>query len=239
MVFGRQTERRGRRERSNTLPRSDGAEGGGRSSRRRGQQPGRRGPGRRDYPHVSVVEEWHELPEQERVCPRCRQPRRALPETEDSEQLEVEVRAHRRVIRRRRYVSTCVCPDQPRTVTAPLAPKLIPKSRYGISVWVHLLIEKYWLQRPLERTLGALELQGLSLPAGTVTGGEERPSGVAMGVQDRPSSPGVAGGRSVARGAGRAGGGGPQRGSHILYIPSLESIPIFPSYTFDGSGFSL
>jgi hypothetical protein len=56
------------------------------------------------------------------------------------------------VIRRRRYRRTCTC-DGPSIVTAPLAPKLIPKGRYGVSVWVEVLLDKYLSYRPTERLL--------------------------------------------------------------------------------------
>ena len=70
-----------------------------------------------------------------RVCPQCGAA--LVPsDTEDSEQIEIEVRAYRRRIRRRRYQRTCPCKDGPRTITAPPAPKLIPKGLLGVSVWV-------------------------------------------------------------------------------------------------------
>ena len=141
---------------------------------RKSEQPGRPGPGRRDYAHLPAVEKFVELSEDQQSCAQCGQPRRPLSDTEDSEQLEIEVRAHRRVILRRRNAATCQCPDQPRTLTAPAPPKLIPKSRLGTSVWVHLLLEKFCLHRPMERTLAALELCGLPLSAGTVTDGLRR-----------------------------------------------------------------
>ncbi|WP_231615753.1 hypothetical protein, partial [Novipirellula artificiosorum] len=55
---------------------------------------------------------------------------------------------YRRVVRRGRYRRTCQCHAQPRTVTAPLPPKLLPKSIFGTSLWIHLLLEKFHLQRP-------------------------------------------------------------------------------------------
>jgi hypothetical protein len=42
------------------------------------------------------------LPEDQHCCLQCGQLRRPMSDTEDSEQLEIEVRTHRRVIRRRR-----------------------------------------------------------------------------------------------------------------------------------------
>jgi transposase len=68
-------------------------------------------------------------------------------DTEDSEQIEIEVRAYRRLIRRRRYQRTCTCQGG-RTLTAPPLPKLIPKGRYGISVWVEILLDKYFRGYP-------------------------------------------------------------------------------------------
>ena len=47
------------------------------------------------------------------------------------QQVEIEVRAFRRRIRRRRYQRTCHCPNCPRTLTAPPPPKLIPKGLLG------------------------------------------------------------------------------------------------------------
>ena len=96
-----------------------------------------------------------------------------LSDTEDSEQVEIEVSAYRRVIRRRRYRRTCTC-DGPITRTAPPPPKLIPKGRYGLSVWVEILLDKYLSYRPTERLLAAWRLLGLDLAPGTVTEGLEQ-----------------------------------------------------------------
>ena len=69
--------------------------------RPRGQQRGRPGPKRRDYSHLPAVVEDHELLPERCRCSQCGQPFMDFPGTEDSIVLEVEVRAHRRVIRRR------------------------------------------------------------------------------------------------------------------------------------------
>ena len=92
---------------------------------------------------------------------------------EVSEQLEIETEVDRRVIRRRRYQRTCRCPG-PRTVAAPAVPKLIPKGRLGVSIWVEILLDKFATQRPTERLLGSWEWLGLDLSAGTVTDGLHR-----------------------------------------------------------------
>lgn len=139
----------------------------------RGQRRGRPGPKRRDHRHLPVIEDLRELPEDQRVCPQCGAV--ATPsDTEDSEELEIEVHAYRRRIRRRRYQRTCSCPNDRRTITAPPAPKLIPKGSLGISVWVEILIGKFFSHMPVSRLLAGWELLELNLAAGTVAGGLQR-----------------------------------------------------------------
>jgi transposase len=58
-------------------------------------------------------------------------------------------------------------------IAAP-APKLIPKGLLGISVWVEILLDKFFSHRPTERLLSQWQLLGLDVAAGTVTGGLER-----------------------------------------------------------------
>ena len=139
--------------------------------RPRGQQPGRPGPKRRDYSHLVAVEDPQVLPPEECRCSRCGQPFADFPGTEDSIILEVEVRAHRRVIRRRRYRPTCTCAAHPGIVTAPPPPRLIPKSILGVSIWVMVLLDKYLFYRPTYRLLADWSTLGLDLSLGTVTDG--------------------------------------------------------------------
>jgi transposase len=170
-LFGRSTETTTRRDRSNHLddPQDDSQE----TPRKRGQQPGNVGPRRRDYSHLPVREKVIELPPERCVCPDCGQPLVSHGYTDDSEEIEIEVAAYRRVIRRRRYRRTCAC-DGPTTIMAAPAPKLIPKGRYGVSVWVEVLLDKYFGYRPTERLLGSWRLLDLDLASGTVTDGLPR-----------------------------------------------------------------
>jgi len=142
--------------------------------RRRGQQADNPGPRRRDYQQLPVRTQFIELPEAKRCCPQCGQAYAERAETEDSEQIEIEVQAYRRVFKRRRYQPQCRCQGPWQIVTAPRAPKLIAKSRYGVSVWVEILLDKFVSQRPTERLLGQWRLLGLDLSAGTVTAGLQR-----------------------------------------------------------------
>jgi transposase len=147
-----------------------------RGVRKRGQQPGSAGHGRRRRgEQLASVDEVWELAASQRCCAQCQRPFESMAQSEDSEIIEVEVRAHRRVIRRKRYRPTCQCPAQPGIVTAPGPVKLIPKGSLGISVWVALLIDKYLFQRPTYRWLADLRLtQGVAIAQGTLTDGLQR-----------------------------------------------------------------
>src|SRR3954452_1662859 len=100
-LFGRRSEGQPRTDRSNDL--EDPQDDSRRPKRNRGQQPGNPGPKRRDYSHLPVREDWVELPPEQSVCPCCGLPLAPLSDTEDAEQIEIEVSASRRVIHRRRY----------------------------------------------------------------------------------------------------------------------------------------
>lgn len=142
--------------------------------RPRGQQRGCPGPKRRDYSHLPAVTEDLELPADQQHCPQCGQPFVPFPTTADSELLEIDVRAYRRVVRRHRYRPTCRCGCQPGIVTAPGPAKLIPKSHLGVSVWVTVLLDKFAFGRPTGRLLADLSSHGLDLSAGTLTDGLAR-----------------------------------------------------------------
>jgi len=170
-LFGRKSEKSARGDRSNDLFDPEAAPT---APKKRGARPGQPGHGRRDYSHLPVREEFVSLPEESSLCPHCGKPAAMMSATEDSDMLEVDVRPHRRRIRRRRYQPACDCDPNRRTLTAPPPPKLIPKGNYGISIWVHVLLDKYSSYRPTERLLGQLEQYGLGLAAGTVNDGLKR-----------------------------------------------------------------
>jgi transposase len=167
-AFGRQSEKQSRRDRSNQLDDPDDAQ----PPRPRGQQRGRPGPQRRDYSHLPVREETVELPPAERLCPHCGLPLVACG-TEEADLLEMDITVYRRLTHRRRYQRTCACPGQ-RTWTAPQVPKLIPKGRLGVSVWVEILLDKFASHRPTERLLQHWQLLGVDLAPGTVANGLRR-----------------------------------------------------------------
>jgi transposase len=147
----------------------------GKVKRKRGQQRGAKGHGRRRHEKLSVVEEFTELAKDQQHCSCCGLPLEPISGTKDSQIVEVDVRAHRRIIRRRRYKRTCNCAGLPRIITAPPVPKLIHKGSLGISFWVVILLGKFLFQRPLSRILTELTVNhGLKISQGTVTDGLQR-----------------------------------------------------------------
>ena len=119
----------------------------------RGQQPGSEGHGLTDRPDLPVVDEQACFPENP-VCPCC-----GLPYTLDgstgpqTQIIEVEVKAYTRRIVRQTGTKTCSCKGVPQTITAPMPPKLMPKSPYGISIWTDVLLNKFHYCQPTNRLL--------------------------------------------------------------------------------------
>ena len=93
-------ERRARRNNKSEQRAKSGSGGEAAAAPRpRGQQPGSSGHGRRDHSALPAQVEHHKLEPSARCCPKCGGEYGAAG-SEDSEVLEIEVRAHRRVIKR-------------------------------------------------------------------------------------------------------------------------------------------
>ena len=123
------------------------------SGRPRGHQRGKPGQGRRMHPHLPARVEVVELASA--TCPKCGLGLSEFPGTEDSETVELEVKAYRRVIRRRRYRPSCNCGCLPGIVTAPAPARLIERGKFGMSVWISVLLDKFLYGRPSHRLLQA------------------------------------------------------------------------------------
>lgn len=121
------------------------------SARKRGQQPGSQGHGRSDRCALPVGTEVHDLSEAAKHCPVCGEAFLPFPGTEESSIIEVPVQPHIRRIQRKRYHKVCQCPQSAGIITAPPAPRLIPKSPLGVSVWTRVLLDKYLYGRPTRR----------------------------------------------------------------------------------------
>ena len=138
-----------------------------RSGRRRGRQPGAPGHGRTPRPGLEERTEEHNPPADARVCRGCGSPY-AANGAEESALVEIEVSAHRRVIRRPRWRRTCGCASSPAEVSAPPVPRLFARTPYGTSVWSRFLFERYACLRPLHRVCAWLSDQGLPVSPGTL-----------------------------------------------------------------------
>src|SRR5256712_6344748 len=144
------------------------------SPRPRGQQPGSKGHGRSERSALLVVPEVHDLSPAQSCCPACGEAFAPLPGAEASTILEVQVQAHLRRIQRRRYHKRAGCPQVPGIVTAPPAPRVIPKSPLGVSLWTTVLLDKYLYGRPTSRLCEQLKHHGLPLSQGTLTDGLQK-----------------------------------------------------------------
>ena len=134
--------------------------------RSRGQARGSKGHGRTPRPHLPVIEELPVLPLDEPVCPHCNADFDLFPGTEDSGIIEINVKAYVRKSKRQRYKKTCQCPTVPGLITAPPAPRLIPKSSLGVTVWVEVLLGKYLYATPTHRLCADLKTWVRPLPWG-------------------------------------------------------------------------
>jgi transposase len=144
------------------------------STRKRGQQPGSNGHGRTPRANLPVVPEVRDLPEEEKCCPRCGLPHAPKPGLDEtSEIIEIDVKAYKRRVHRPAYVRNpgCRCPDTPAVMTAPPPPRLIPRSPYGVSFWVEVLLNKFQYAQPTQRHLQDLRDRALAASPGTVAGG--------------------------------------------------------------------
>ncbi|HSR51214.1 MAG TPA: IS66 family transposase [Acidobacteriota bacterium] len=166
-LFGRRSEKSGAKSEPLQPPVSG-------PKRQRGQQPNSPGHGRSDRSLLPVVVTEQDIAEEAKRCSICGAVHRRLPLTEESEIIEVEVRAHRRRIRRAVYRRGCQCEGQGELIIAPPAPRVYPKATLGVSVWTEVLLDKYLYLRPTYRLCQALADRGFELSPGTLTDGLRR-----------------------------------------------------------------
>ena len=84
------------------------------------------------------MEERHEV---EAECLTCGNPY-VSNGYEESQLVELEIKAYRRLIRRQRKSSTCDCGDGPERAAAPVD-RLFPNTCYGVGVWGHYVFQRY------------------------------------------------------------------------------------------------
>lgn len=164
-LYGKKSEK--------TTKRDEGQEIDSPAPRPRGQQVGSRGHGRTPRPHLPVVEEILDLSEAEKYCQDCGRRHFLLPGTDDSEIVEVEVRAYSRKIKRRKY-ARCHCRGKRGMLTAPATPRLLNRSPIGTSVWVEILLDKFLYAQSTNRLCNSFKQLGYPLSQGSITDGLRR-----------------------------------------------------------------
>lgn len=147
---------------------SDRSGSGDTRKRPRGQQPGSRGHGRRDYAGLETEEVVRDVPVDQRCCAGCGIEFECVG-SETSEQIDWRVKITRIVYRRPRYRRRCGCVG-PRSVIAAPAPNLVPKGRFTAGFLARLLYDKYVRGLPLHRIVRGLDADGLGVAEGTLTG---------------------------------------------------------------------
>jgi transposase len=135
---------------------------------KRGQRPGGPGHGRRDYSHLETVERVIDVEAGQRCCAECAKAFEFIG-TEDSEQIDWQVKITRIVWRRRRYRRRCSHPG-PGTVCALPPAKPVPKGLFTAGFLARLAYDKHVLGRPVHRIVQALAADGLEVAAGTLCG---------------------------------------------------------------------
>lgn len=162
--FGRKSEKFNPEQPKGTQ--NTGAEG------RRGQAKGRPGHGRKarpDLPRQTQLVSW---PGGGPCCGQCGLPYVRNGTARSYEEIVWEVRIFKRVIRRQCYEQTCSCPKPglPVRVSAPAPAQLIPGGLLSLESIVEVLLRKFDLWMPLERTIREWRELGVPISAGTWCG---------------------------------------------------------------------
>ena len=100
-IFGKKSEKRGS-IRNRNIGKSD------KSVRPGGHQQGRKGHGRTQYPDLEIVDEKVALGKEMGICPECGKPFCSFG-SEESELIEIDVKAYKRRIIRERKKKCCAC----------------------------------------------------------------------------------------------------------------------------------
>jgi len=138
---------------------------------KRGKKPGAKGNGRK---HDSAEPEPvnHDLAGSDKFCACGGQfeltdlPPQESHETHFEERIVVRQHLRRKCIRRCR-----ACGHLAPIKTAKAPDKIIPRGKYSVEFWRFILEEKFWLQRPLNRTREKLKWLGATIRLGTITNG--------------------------------------------------------------------
>ena len=137
--------------------------------RKRGQQPGSPGHGRRNYDHLPHEERVHKPDPAQLFCPTCGAPYVAFGE-ERSEEIDVEVVIRVIVHVRPTYRRGCDCEAAKGIVAAPPPDKVVPRGRLSAGFLAYLLVAKFSLGLPVTRICAWLAMEGASFAPSSLVG---------------------------------------------------------------------
>lgn len=142
----------------------------GKTSKPSARPRSKHGGGRKPHKELPAAEETLELPPDARCCPACGRLQLPLGNTEDSEEVDYQVRVVR-IVRHRQKYAPCSC-GRSGILTAPLPPKAMVRSKYSDAFWIAAALSKYDLLMPLERFIALLAAEGLQgVSSGTLSDG--------------------------------------------------------------------
>jgi len=133
---------------------------------RRGARYGHKGYGRKIPDHLPEVKRIHLIPTDQSCCSCCGKPLAETGLTEDSHEIDIEIKLVRIKHVRKRAMRTCDCAG-PKLVTAPKPPQIIPKGKYTHAFLAYMIVMKYIFQVPLHRVLQMMDMRELKLTEST------------------------------------------------------------------------
>lgn len=89
--------------------------------------------------------------------------------SEDSVEIDYEIKVFCKKHRRLKSAKTCAC-NIPAIITAPKTPQIIPKGKFSTAFLVLAVVQKYFFQIPLNRQIQQWAMEGLEVNAGTIIG---------------------------------------------------------------------
>ena len=127
------------------------------------------GHGRNPFPdHLEVKEEVIDVPEKEKVCACCGNPKKCIGQDESQKLEMIPAKAHVKKIVRPKYAcSNC---SEEGVTQSPMPPQLIPGGNCGTSMILYVILGKYLNHQPLERQSQDIKRQGLELAPSTMVG---------------------------------------------------------------------
>jgi transposase len=143
-------------------------------SRPKGQQQGSPGHGRTERPDLPVITEIHDVDQDKKSCFQCGLPYKALNSTDQSDIIEISVKAYIRRIQRKKYVKPCRCDSAQSIITAAPVPRLLNRNNLGVSVWVEIFLDKFLNTQSTKRLLNHFSSLGCPISPGTIAGGLQR-----------------------------------------------------------------